>query len=325
MLTSLSSDIPRFSVVCIGRNVSYCVEELLCSLNNQSNASNFEFVFVDDCSTDGTCKLVSDYCSSKFNHSISYKIVQNPTNLGINGARNAGVRNSSGTYVLLCDSDDILSHNWADTMVTAMEAGHDFVCGTNVEFGIGGKSAQPRQLINKRTQTGGAPICAGNNIGFTRKLFDTVDGFPPEFPVVLYGKRPTADDHTFCWYVWLRGFMLHRCQTAIIHYRQPHSLSAAAKQQFGYGMGGLILEMLFSSNQSQFRWLIVDCAYLVMGVITSPWILLKHGKFDFVGRMARRFGRVVLLTLGQRNPEFHTVLNHHKKIMESMIREHAKG
>jgi glycosyltransferase involved in cell wall biosynthesis len=308
----------RFSIVCIGRNVADCVTDLLTSVYAQSSTLNFEFIFVDDFSTDDTVTIVTEFCNSQQSNNITFNLVQHHTNMGINGARNSGVKSATTDFILICDSDDILSSGWADLMFTALESGRSFVCGQNIEFGTKGLSAQPRALVVRPIPTNGAPTCAGNNIGFTRRLYDRAGGFPPEFPVVLFGKRPAADDTTFCWYVWLSGFMLHPCPEAIIHYRQPDKLSIAAKQQFAYGMGSLVVDMLFNQNFSLAKCFFIDMAYLMTGLLCSPWILLRHGKFDFVGRMARRFGRVVLLTLGQRNPHFFTVLDQHRKITETV-------
>lgn len=80
-----------------------CIE----SLNKQTLEKNdFEVIFVDDCSTDNTVKVIEDTCSKQLN----YCILKRPVGSGNASApRNDGLKKAKGKYVFFLDSDDYIS------------------------------------------------------------------------------------------------------------------------------------------------------------------------------------------------------------------------
>ncbi|WP_122665823.1 glycosyltransferase family 2 protein [Pseudomonas viridiflava] len=73
----------------------------LCAQHNQ----HFEWVVVDDGSSDGTEQLLCDFAKSAV---IEVVVVKQP-NTGKQSAINAGVRAASGNWILIVDSDDLLT------------------------------------------------------------------------------------------------------------------------------------------------------------------------------------------------------------------------
>jgi glycosyltransferase involved in cell wall biosynthesis len=96
------------SVVLVAYNAISTVTSALDSLLVQTKVPD-EIVFVDDCSSDGTFELVSQW-SNKL-QSTSMKLIRNPINLGAAASRNIGVQACSGCYVIFCDSDDLMCRN----------------------------------------------------------------------------------------------------------------------------------------------------------------------------------------------------------------------
>ena len=64
--------------------------------------TDFEFIIVDDGSTDNTPKILNDYASID----RRIKIIRNETNRGISFSRNRGIQAARGTYIATMDSDD---------------------------------------------------------------------------------------------------------------------------------------------------------------------------------------------------------------------------
>ena len=64
--------------------------------------TDFEFIIVDDGSTDNTPKILNDYASVD----KRIKIIRNETNRGIPFSRNRGIQAARGTYIAQMDSDD---------------------------------------------------------------------------------------------------------------------------------------------------------------------------------------------------------------------------
>lgn len=74
------------------------------SLLNQTY-KNFEIILVNDCSTDQTLLVCEKYIKSNI------KLFDLDKNLGVSNARNIGLQNAKGEYVLFLDSDDWLDRN----------------------------------------------------------------------------------------------------------------------------------------------------------------------------------------------------------------------
>ncbi len=65
--------------------------------------SNFEWIIIDDCSTDNTWDLLTELS----NLDPRIKLFKNEKNSGVAFSRNRGIENSSGAYIAFLDADDI--------------------------------------------------------------------------------------------------------------------------------------------------------------------------------------------------------------------------
>ena len=78
------------------------LEESVLSVLNQSY-KDFEFVIINDCSTDGSLKILEE-----FQHKDSrVKILNNNQNLGLTKSLNKAIKESSGEYVARLDAGDL--------------------------------------------------------------------------------------------------------------------------------------------------------------------------------------------------------------------------
>lgn len=68
-----------------------------------------EYIFIDDCSTDGTKALLMDI--AKRYSSANIRIIRHEHNKGLAGARNTGIRAAHGHYLWHIDSDDFIDPN----------------------------------------------------------------------------------------------------------------------------------------------------------------------------------------------------------------------
>ena len=90
----------KVSIVIPSYNAARYVKEAVDSALAQTY-KNVEVIVVDDGSTDGTKKILAPYSESK---KIRYIYEENK---GLAGARNTGIKNSSGEYVAFLDADDL--------------------------------------------------------------------------------------------------------------------------------------------------------------------------------------------------------------------------
>lgn len=97
-----------------------------------------EFIFVNDCTNDSSIvilhKVIKDY---PIRHR-DIKVISHESNRGLAAARNTGVSNCSGDYLLHVDSDDWLELNAVETLVNSIRGNDvDMVCfGYISEYGI---------------------------------------------------------------------------------------------------------------------------------------------------------------------------------------------
>ena len=89
-----------FSVIIPVYNVAVYLEQCIDSVLAQ-NFSDYEVILVDDGSTDQSGSICDRYAANKKHISVIHK-----KNGGLSSARNSGIRNAKGEYILFLDSDD---------------------------------------------------------------------------------------------------------------------------------------------------------------------------------------------------------------------------
>ena len=117
---------PFLSIVVPVFNAATYINEFMHNLAGQS-FGDFEVIFVDDCSTDGTPKLIEQF--SKTDHRVQLLIQQR--NYGASPARNAGLKVARGKYVRFLDCDDKLPNNSFEVLCNlAMKHDSDVIKGS---------------------------------------------------------------------------------------------------------------------------------------------------------------------------------------------------
>lgn len=92
----------KFSIIMAAYNAEKSIERSIESVINQKFL-DYEFIIVNDCSTDNTKNVVSRY--------KNIRLINNSVNMKAGGARNVGLNNAKGDYILFLDSDDIFVDN----------------------------------------------------------------------------------------------------------------------------------------------------------------------------------------------------------------------
>ncbi|TCN56392.1 glycosyltransferase family 2 protein [Flavobacterium circumlabens] len=90
------------------------IEESVNSALNQSY-ENTEIIIVDDGSDEATKKILSG-----FNH-VKIKLITQE-NKGLSAARNAGIANAQGEYILTLDADDFFENSFLEKAVPVLES-----------------------------------------------------------------------------------------------------------------------------------------------------------------------------------------------------------
>jgi len=95
----------KVSVIVTIYNSEKYLEKCLDSIVKQSY-SNIEIILVDDASKDSSIQI----CNKFQKEDERIKIIQKG-HMGVSGARNAGIENATGEYILFVDSDDWIDYN----------------------------------------------------------------------------------------------------------------------------------------------------------------------------------------------------------------------
>lgn len=95
---------PFFSIIIpvyngLSHDLSICLDSIW---TQPIDASLYEVICVDDCSTDGTCYWLNE--QTKLHSNLV--VIRNSVNIRQGGGRNRGVRESNGKYIAFIDQDD---------------------------------------------------------------------------------------------------------------------------------------------------------------------------------------------------------------------------
>lgn len=93
-------------------NVEHYVAECLNSMLNQNTSYNVEIITIDDGSTDSTAEILRQYSTRMTN----FRIISQ-CNKGFSGARNTGIREARGKYLIFIDSDDYVTSDYIECLL----------------------------------------------------------------------------------------------------------------------------------------------------------------------------------------------------------------
>lgn len=116
-------------------NAAEYIEKSISAFAEQT-FTDFDVVFVDDCSKDRTVETVQELIKK---YGINGKIIKNKKNTGPSGARKLGIESSDSEYIAFCDSDDWYSKDFLSKMIEASnDSTNDIVfCNYNLVYSNG--------------------------------------------------------------------------------------------------------------------------------------------------------------------------------------------
>ncbi len=117
----------QVSVVMPLYNKAEYVRETVESILNQTYR-DFEFVIIDDYSTDGSLEIIKEFKDSRI------KLIQLEKNMGVSYAANIGIKAASGKYIIRTDSDDLSYPNRIERLVNYSDTHNIDVVGSNFEI-----------------------------------------------------------------------------------------------------------------------------------------------------------------------------------------------
>jgi len=98
---------PKYSIIVPIYKAEKTIEECINSILKQK-IKDFEVLLVNDCSPDNSVQICQRYAEQ--NDRI--KIIQQEINKGVSAARNRGIDEATGEYILFIDSDDFVADDY---------------------------------------------------------------------------------------------------------------------------------------------------------------------------------------------------------------------
>lgn len=216
-MDSIVSSVPKVTVLMPVYNCELYIREAIDSILNQT-FKDFEFLIIDDASSDGTVSIIQSYIDSRI------QFIEKPLNTGYTNSLNLGLQIAKGKYIARMDGDDISLPERFAKQITFLEANQDIiVCGSWYAI-IGSdtivKLPEHHDAIKLAFLKGNC--MAHPSVMMRKKLLN-------EFPIVYDPSKEPAEDYDLWVRLALQGSLLHNLQEVLLDYR-IHNTQVSKKQ-----------------------------------------------------------------------------------------------
>ena len=114
----------RISFIIPAYNASKTVIRTLNSISSHNlSKDDYEVIVIDDCSTDNTREIVAEYQELHSN----VRLICQPKNHRQGAARNRGLKEAKGKYIMFVDADDVVEDGVKDALCMIEDTGADTV------------------------------------------------------------------------------------------------------------------------------------------------------------------------------------------------------
>lgn len=257
---------PRVSIIIPCYNYGSYIEEALQSVELIADKELFEVIIIDDGSTD---ELTIDKLKNL--ETIGrYKVFYQP-NQGVSAARNNGIAQARGEFILALDADNKIHPEYVYKALTAFDndPSIDVVYAHGAFFGDekGVKYQMPFNLQALLTENF-IDTCAV----FRKKLWETVDGYDPKM-------RSGLEDWEFWLHAAFKGHKFHHIDEVLFEYRVTNR-SRTAKLVADKSNTNQLMDYMAAKHPYYYNPQYVDD------------ILIKRVKFSPLGFLVKLFLRV---------------------------------
>ena len=242
---------------------------------------NYEVIVVDDGSTDNSVKLINSLANSK----TIIKLIALRKNVGAAQARNIGVRNSAGKYLLFLDNDTIIKSGWSEKIIHFFEkhkkAGFAqakiLKMGTN-KFDYAGDFIGPFGFLIERARSAEDKgqfdktnkIFALKSAAMLarKEVFKKLGGFDPDYQIFW-------EDTDLCWRNWLAGYQTLFAPQIIVY----HAYGTNQKNSKTYLHNQVVYRGCRNNITSLIKNLGAKKLFLVLPINLSCWFALALSFF----------------------------------------------
>lgn len=221
---------PLVSVITSVYNGQEFINDAINSIQSQTY-KNFEFIIVNDGSTDNTIELLKNITDSRV------KVINLEKNRGAAYCLDLGIKQANGQWIAIQDADDISLSTRLEEQVKHVECYQDVIAVGSLVKCISNSVREDvldgvekywnllvsiEQMYKKRFfQT---PFCHGTAF-FSKKAYLQVGGYNPNYRI------------TYDWDLWMRLFQagpIHKIKKVLYHYRVDKESLSLQKWNYTY-------------------------------------------------------------------------------------------
>lgn len=196
--------------------VSNAIESVL-----RQTYSNFELIVVNDCSTDKTDEILSNYVEQD----SRIRIINNPVNLSLPNTLNVGFEHAEGDYYTWTSDDNMYKENALETMVSVLNshADIDMVYTDYTNIDAEGKEISVENLMEPEKFFLKNPV--GACFLYTKNVADKVGKYDANLFL--------AEDYDYWIRVFRKGNIMHLPENLYYYRRHAESLSETKTKMVG--------------------------------------------------------------------------------------------
>ena len=212
------------SVILPFRNAAETISEQLEALADQDFPGRWELIAVDNCSEDESRQLVEGFSSR-----LNLRVIDARKRFGGGYASNVGAREAAAEKLVFVDADDVVAPGYLAAIAAALEQ-HEFVTAAfdqeslNPEWVRAAHGPPWREGDEPLVDQFGVLPNAGASMGITRRLLESVGGFPDDLPRMY--------DIALSWEVQFSNTALHFTPEAVYRVRYRDNLLDLFRQGF---------------------------------------------------------------------------------------------
>lgn len=259
---------PKVSIITVNFNGKRFLKDFFESLKN-SLYSNFDLVFVDNASMDGSVAYVRENWPQ-------VKIIDNQYNAGFSIANNNAAKQTNGEYLFFLNNDTKIHPETVAKLVERMELDPTIgICGCKMmsydgkeHFHTGiGMDIFGFPTVNKKTF-----YIEGSALIIKRQLFEEIGGFDPQYFMF-------HEDIDLSWRIWLGGYRVVAIPEAIVYHCVGASAGGAAiKKDEAYKSTYL---RRYLSERNNIRTLLKNYSCVALVLLLPIYFLLNILEITF--------------------------------------------
>lgn len=240
----------NFSIIIPVFNRPNEIDELLESLTKQDFQEDFEVLIIEDGSTEKSDLVIEKY-QDKLN--ISYFLKENS---GAGDSRNFGMKQASGNYFIILDSDVIVPSHYLSAIKKSLESNFTDAFGgpdaahksfTSLQKGINYSmtSILTTGGIRGKKQAVGKFQPRSFNMGISKSAFEKTNGF---------STMKIAEDIDLTFRLWENGFKTQLISNAFVYHKRRSSLRDFFFQTYKFGKARPLLNQKYPKSAKITYW-----------------------------------------------------------------------